>query len=226
MINDIKHVFNRGVNKINIFNNDFDRKRFVECLYKFNNVDGAIRDRSKNIFADPPPQEKLVEILKWTLMPNHFHLLLVEETDGGITEFMKRLGNGYTKYFNIKNKRSGYLFQNTAKMILLENDQQFLYIPYYLDMNILDTGFQNWKEVGIKDTKKAIDFLNNYKWSSFTDYYKTHQIGQPGRLSTPDRDFNCLVNREMFYDLFDITEKEYQKELKGLIKNPIPKMKL
>jgi len=133
---------------------------------------------------------------------------------------MKRLGNGYTKYFNIKNKRSGYLFQNTARMNLLENDRQFLYIPYYLDMNILDTEFQNWKETGIDDTKKAIDFLNRYKWSSFSDYTR-----QPATL-TSQRDFSCLINKEMFYDLFDVTEKKYQKELTGLIKDPIPKMKL
>ena len=221
MIGDIKHVFNRGVNKINTFNNDADRQRFIECLYKFNNKDIALRSEAEDFFKNPPPQEdKIVEILKWTLMPNHFHLLLYEVVEGGITEFMKRLGNGYTKYFNIKSKRSGYLFQNTARMNLLENDRQFLYIPYYLDMNILDTEFINWKETGIKDTKKAIAFLNNYQWSSFSDYTR-----QRATL-TSQRDIACLINKEMFYDLFDITEKEYQKELAGLIREPIPKMKL
>lgn len=220
MVDNIRHVFNRGVNKINIFNSDADRKRFVECLYKFNDVDGALRSRAKNIFDNPPKQEKLVEILKWTLMPNHFHLLLVEKVDGGITEFMKRLGNGYTKYFNIKYKRSGYLFQNNAKMVLLENDQQFLYIPYYIDLNILDTEFANWKESGIRDTRGAINFLENYKWSSFQDF----SSGQPATLTT--RDYSCLVNKELFYELFDISEIEYQKEIESLIKNPIPKNKI
>jgi len=216
MIGDIKHVFNRGVNKINIFNNDTDRQRFIECLYKFNNKDTALRSEAEDFFKNPPPQEeKIVEILKWTLMPNHFHLLLYEVTDGGITEFMKRLGNGYTKYYNIKNERSGYLFQNTAKMILLENNRQFLYIPYYLDMNALDIQFQNWKEIGINNTKKAINFLADYKWSSFPDYNR-----QRATL-TVERDFSCLINKKIFYDLFDITEEEYQKELAGLIKNPI-----
>lgn len=219
MIGDIKHVFNRGVNKIDTFNSDADRQRFVECLYKFNNKDSAIRSEAENFFKNPPPQEeKIVEILKWTLMPNHFHLLLLELVDGGITEFMKRLGNGYTKYFNIKNKRSGYLFQNTAKMILLENDRQFLYIPYYIDMNILDIQFQDWRKTGIKNSEKAINFLKNYKWSSFSDY-----IHQPATL-TDKRDFACIINKEIFYDLFEITEKGYQKELASLIKDPIPKI--
>ncbi len=221
MIGDIKHVFNRGVNKINTFNSDSDRQRFVECLYKFNNKDTALRSEAEDFFKNPPPQEdKIVEILKWTLMPNHFHLLLVELVDGGITEFMKRLGNGYTKYFNIKNKRSGYLFQNTARMIPLENDRQFLYAPYYLDINILDTKFPNWKETGIKDTEKAINFLNNYRWSSFSDYTR-----QRATL-TSSKNFSYLINKELFYNLFDITEKEYRKELLGLIREPIPKMEL
>ena len=221
MIGDIKHVFNRGVNKINTFIDDGDRERFLECLYKFNNKDTALRNQAEDFFKNPPLQEdKIVEILKWTIMPNHFHLLVYELVDGGITEFTKRLGNGYTKYFNIKNERSGYLFQNTAKMNLLENDQQFLYIPYYIDMNILDIGFPNWKNIGIKNIKKAIEFLDNYKWSSFSDYTR-----QRGRL-TSQTDFSCLINKEMFYDLFDITEKQYKKELIDLIKNPIPKMKI
>jgi putative transposase len=221
MKGDIKHVFNRGVNKINTFNSDADRQRFIECLYKFNNKDTAIRSEAEDFFKNPPPQEeKIVEILKWALMPNHFHLLLYEVVDGGITEFIKRLGNGYTKYFNIKNKRSGYLFQNTARMVLLENNAQFQYIPFYIDQNIIDIKFPNWKENGLKNTEEVIDFLKNYKWSSFTDY-----IRQPATL-TSQRDFSCLINKEMFYNLFDITEKEYQKELTGLIKNPITKTKI
>jgi putative transposase len=223
MIGDIKHVFNRGVNKINIFNNDYDRTRFLECLYKFNNKDTAIRSEAEDFFSNPPPQEeKIVEILKWSLMPNHFHLLLYEVTDGGITEFIKRLGNGYTKYFNIKNKRKGYLFQNSTKMVRLENDQQFLYIPYYIDMNPIDLKFPDWKKKGLADTEKVIDFLDHYEWSSFPDYCTpTRQ-----RATLTARNISCLTSKELFYDLFDIKESEYQKELTDFIKNPIQKSEI
>jgi len=91
--------------------------------------------KSVNLFPD---QEKIVEILKWTLLPNHYHLLLYEKVDGGVLEFVKRLGNSFTKYINIKRGASGYLFQNSAKIIQITNNRHFLYIPFYIDLNILD----------------------------------------------------------------------------------------
>ncbi|MCX6717196.1 MAG: transposase [Candidatus Taylorbacteria bacterium] len=214
MIDDIKHVFNRGINKNDIFIDDYDRMRFIESLYKFNNEKVAIRSETKSFFDNPPPQEKLVEILKWTLMPNHFHLLVQEKIEGGISEFVRRLGNGYTKYFNIKHKKSGFLFQNRTKMILVKSEQQFLYIPYYIDLNILDIYFPNWREDGLKDLNKALEVMKNYKWSSFPDYF-----------DEKERDFSCVVNKELFYDLFDLDEEHYKKELKDFIKSPIKKFK-
>ncbi|MFA6094797.1 MAG: transposase [Candidatus Paceibacterota bacterium] len=163
------------------------------------------------MFVDPPKQEKLVEILQWVLMPNHYHLLLVEKTEGGITEFMKRLGNSFTKYINIKYKRSGYLFQNKAQILLLENDAHFLYIPYYIDLNPLDLKFINWKKDGLLDCDSAVHFLEEYRWSSRFDYVRC-------------REYRDVINRELFYEIFDLTEEDYNKEMKDIIVNPIQKM--
>jgi putative transposase len=215
MIGDIKHIFNRGINKNDIFIDDSDRRRFVESLYKFNNEGTAIRSEAESFFDNPPPQEKIVEILKWTLMPNHFHLLLQEKVDGGISEFTRRLGNGYTKYFNIKHKKSGFLFQNRTKMVLLENNRQFLYIPYYVDLNVLDINSPNWKQEGLKDIDKALTSMKNYRWSSFSDYFDSQE-----------RNFSCVINKKLFYDLFDCDKKYYKKELRDFIKNPVTKFKI
>lgn len=214
MVGDIKHVFNRGINKNNIFIDNSDRQRFLECLYKFNNEGLALRSESKSFFNDPPPQERIVEVLKWVIMPNHFHLLLQETVEGGISEFVRRLGNGYTKYFNIKHKKSGFLFQNRTKMVLVENNRQFLYIPYYIDLNVLDINFPNWKKTGLKDINRALQFIENYTWSSSPDY-----------LTNQNRDISSIINKELFNDLFDTDEKFYKKELKYFIKNPIEKFK-
>lgn len=214
MINDIKHIFNRGIKKNPIFLDDHDRRRFVESLYKFNNQDGAIRDRSSDFFQDPPEQKKLVEILQWSLLPNHFHLLLLERVDGGITEFIKRLANGYTKYFNIKYKKSGYIFQNTTKSVLLETDQQFLYIPFYIDLNPLDQAYPNWKNIPVQNPNKAIEWLCEYEWSSYYDYQNERK-----------RNFSCLINTDKFYSLFDTNKKRYKNELVKLIKNPLKQPK-
>jgi len=181
-------------------NNDYER--FVENLFLLNNISGKIRT-DKDIFTAKilPEQEKLVEVLKWSLLPNHYHLLLYEKAEGGILEFTKRLGNAYTKYFNIKNKgRSGYVFQNRAKIVSLTEESQAIYIPYYIDLNPLDLIFSDRKNISLKDNKRALDFLKNYEWSSFKDYF-----GQGNK--------GIIVNKDRFYEEFDVDPGSYEKEL-------------
>ncbi len=103
-------------------------------------------------------------------MPNHYHLLLRQQADGGITEFMRKLGGGYVNYFNLKHQRVGPLFQGKFKSVLIDDEAQFTYIPFYIHLNPLDLFVKDWREKGIGDSKKAIGFLNNYKWSSHSDY--------------------------------------------------------
>ena len=206
MVGDVAHVCNRGVEKRRIFNDNQDYQRFVDNLFLLNNEKGKIRT-IKNIFdtMQSPKREKLVEVLKWSLLPNHYHLLIYEVVEGGILEFTKRLGNAFTKYFNIKNEgRSGYLFQNSAKIIPMTNDRQYLYIPYYIDINPLDLIFPNRKNVSIRDNKKALDFLRTYKWSSFKDYFGDGGMEQ-------------IINKDLFYELFDVKPEIYEKELLKLL---------
>ena len=66
----------------------------------------------------------LVQIICYCLNPNHYHLLLKEIKDGGISEFMKRVGGGYTWYFNNKHKRSGTLFQGRFKSVHIKSNEQ------------------------------------------------------------------------------------------------------
>ncbi|KND48459.1 MAG: Transposase [Parcubacteria bacterium C7867-005] len=208
MVGDIAHVFNRGVEKRNIFLNRKDYLRFVENLFLLNNKEGKIRTRQGNTLGhNDLKRKKLVEIFKWSLLPNHYHLLIYELEEGGILEFTKRLGNAYTKYFNTKNgKRSGYLFQNSAKIVRMTDDSQFIYAPVYIDINPLDLKFPKWKSSSI-NTDKALDFLSNYEWSSFKDFYGSGM-------------HSAVVNKELFYEMFDTNEKKYQKELIKFLDNP------
>ena len=207
MIGNLAHICNRGVNKQKIFLSDRDCLRFVESLYKFNNKNGTVRFQGETLFDDPPPQNRIVDILKWSLQPNHYHLLLHERAEGGIVEFVKRLGNGYTKYFNIKNDRSGYLFQNAAKIIGIENHKHFLYIPFYIELNPLDIFDEAWRNDGVEDISRALIFLKNYRWSSYRDYRE-------------ESDFSCLLNRELFYDLFDTNKDAHEKGIADFLKKP------
>jgi len=207
------HILNRGIEKGKIFFGDSDYQRFVLGLYRFNNKNGAIRmPERKELFSNLPEQEeKLVEILKWTLMPNHYHIFVQEKIPGGAVEFAKRIGNGYTKYINIKKERSGYLFQNAAKIIEVEDNAHFLYLPIYIDLNVIDIIEPNWKEVGIKNKLKVKKFLESYKWSSYPD-----TIGI--------KNFPEVVNLGLFYETFEMNAGEYKEEIESWInkgiKNP------
>lgn len=206
MIGDISHICNRGTEKRKIFVDKKDYARFTDNLFLLNNKSGKIRTK-KDIFTNDtkiPKREKLVEVLKWSLLPNHYHLLLYENVEGGILEFTKRLGNAYTKYFNVKNKgRSGYLFQNRAKIIPIINERQFLYIPFYIDANILGLIFLDRKNISKSDRGKAINFLRMYEWSSYKDYF-----GGGNR--------EMIINKDLFYNLFNTNPETYEKELSEL----------
>lgn len=210
MVGDLAHVCNRGVEKRKIFLDKHDYERFVENLYLLNNQSGKLRTERKNIFKAPnflPKQDKLVEILKWSLLPNHYHLLLYEVAEGGILEFTKRLGNAYTKYFNLKNNgRSGYLFQNKAQIIPIINESQFLYIPFYIDLNPLDLKFPNWKKHRLPK-QSAINFLKSYAWSSFQNYFG-------------GGNYENVISQDRFYDLFDTDMKKYEKEIALFLEEP------
>jgi putative transposase len=198
MKGDIFHILNRGIEKGTIFHEIDDYKRFLLGLYKFNNQGFALNLSNKDWFINYPAQSKIVEILAWSLLPNHYHLLLQEKIDGGAIDFTKRIGNGYTKYFNIKNNRSGYLFQNSAKIIRVEKNEHFLYLPFYIDANPIDLIEPDWENKGIKNKEKVIAFLEKYQWSSYQDHI--------GVLNFPQ-----ILNKELFYELFDTNSKDYQK---------------
>ena len=162
MKGDVFYICNRGINKNVIFHEKNDYRRFLESLYRFNNENSTVRFQGKDIFTDPPPQKKIVDILKWSLLPNHYHLLVQELTDNGAVNFTKRLGNGYTKYINTKRERSGYLFQNKAKIIPAESQSHFLFLPFYVELNPLDLyDEKKWREFDFEKPDGAIGFLEN-----------------------------------------------------------------
>lgn len=132
------HIFNRGVDKRPVFLDTQDYLRFYNSLHYFNSIKpvSSLFESSRNAKLNPgKPIEKLVRIHAYSLLPNHFHLMLTQVTDGGISEFMKRVGGGYTSYFNEKNKRSGSLFQGTYKRVGVTSNAQLLFLAAYINFN-------------------------------------------------------------------------------------------
>ena len=199
----IYHIYNRGVEKRNVFMDEEDHFRFIHDLFEFNDVEFAPRfnPRLRAQFQSPfplsgvrlpkverKPRKLLVEILAFCLMPNHYHLMVSQKRDKGISEFMHKLGTGYTNYFNEKYKRVGSLFQGKFKAVLIEEDPHFLYLPYYIHFNPLDLVMPEWRKGQISDFKKAIEFLDQYRWSSHLDYF-----GKKNYPSVTSREFLLRV---------------------------------
>lgn len=201
---EIYHIYNRGVEKRDIFTNNDDRFRFIHDLFEFNDSQPAINLYYKKPFLQSHETKShkierkkrniLVEILLFVMMPNHFHLLLRQRKKNGIAEFMHKLGLGYTMYFNQKYQRTGSLFQGTYKAILVERESHFIHLPYYLHLNPLALKFPGWRSGKVSDRKEAMEFLENYRWSSYLDY-----IGK--------KNFPSVTFREFLHDCFGGSER-------------------
>ena len=129
------HVYNRGVDKRIVFQDSLDIGRFLQDIQEFNTIEpiGSIFENSFS--KDKSINDKLVEIVCYCLNPNHFHLLLKQVSENGISEFMKRLSGGYTLYFNNRNKRTGALFQGKFKSSHIDSNTYLLHVSAYINLN-------------------------------------------------------------------------------------------
>ena len=191
--NEIYHIILRGVGDLPIFKNKNDYYRCVFSLYSFNDnrpIEIRKERRLKRKVSGRPTsaktkkRDKFVEILAFCLMPNHIHLLLKQVKNDGISKFMKKFATGYAKYFNESYKRMGHLFQGRFRSIHIKNDAQLKVIFNYIHTNPVSLIDPKWKSEGIKNSKKAVEFIENYKWSSYGDY-----IGTKNFPSLTDRGF-------------------------------------
>jgi len=131
-------------------------------------------------------------------MPNHFHLLVVQKKDKGITRFMRKMGTGYTNYFNTKYDRVGPLFQGNFKAKIVGKDEYLLHLADYIHLNPVEIIRPKWKDGEIGNLGEVKNFLQDYRWSSLLDY-----IGKKNFPSVTQRNF--LLN--FFGDIQD-----YKKE--------------
>lgn len=133
MADSIVHIYNRGAKKHNIFRKQSDPFRLLYSLYYFNTehptAPSWVRDLTRvggmHTFAWPAhwePRSPLVSILAFTIMPNHFHLVMKELVDGGLSKFMHRVSMGYSKFINEKYDESGSLFEGAYKARRIDED--------------------------------------------------------------------------------------------------------
>lgn len=194
---------------------DADRLRFIHDLHEFNDqkpTQNALYHFKKAPYMEVglPIKGKvkkiLVEILAFCLMPNHFHIMVKQITDNGITIFMRKLGTGYTNYFNEKYKRSGALFQGIYKSALVNRENHFIHLPYYIHLNPLDLipEGKGWRDNTLKNRTQVLQFLKSYRWSSHLDY-----AGQ--------KNFPSVIQHEFLTHYF-ATSARYKKDITQWLK--------
>ncbi|MBI2103417.1 transposase [Candidatus Woesebacteria bacterium] len=174
--NETYHVFNRGIEKRNTFTSkrEFDRAILTIDYYRhskpFMRLSKAlllnIEERSKFFEQLKNNGDKQVSIISYCLMPNHFHFLLKQNQDSGISRFVSNFSNSYTRYFNTRNKgRVGPLFQGIFKSVLVEDDNQLMHVHRYIHINPATSYVVKSSE------------LENYPWSSLPEYLGKTKFG-------------------------------------------------
>lgn len=163
------HIYNRGVDKRDIFADKADIYRFIESIKEFNREDkinslANLRKFKQTSQIEVSPlsesnsQKQLVKIIGYCFNPNHFHLILKQSIDGGISKFMQKLLGGYTYYFNVKNTRSGSLFQGLFKSQLISSENYFNKLIGYVNKNYLVHN--------IPETKKDLVFSGDFEYEN------------------------------------------------------------
>ena len=159
--NEYYHIFNRGVDKREIFSDAEDYERFLLSIDLLNDkYDGLMiewRDFKK---SDPKAKfdnflklgfrkrDSLVEVVAYCLNPNHYHFILKQVVDKGIGKFFHKIGTSHSKYYNDKYKRNGSLFQGAYKAIMIDSNEYLLYLSAYVNKNNFIHGYSKnkiWK---------------------------------------------------------------------------------
>ena len=181
-----------------IFRNVFDYRRFIKTMTYYQ-IEGPKPKFSRFLPSTTilNKSNKIVEIVCYCLMPNHFHFLLKQIRDGGITEFVSKVSNSYTKYFNTKNRREGPLLQGEFKSVYVETNEQLLHLSRYIHLNPL-VGYV------VKD-------LEDYRWSSYLEYLGIYNTDICAK-SIIVRQFKSVDD----YKRFVLDREDYGKKLEAI----------
>lgn len=186
------HIYNRGVNKQNIFEDDEDYTVFLNLLKRYL---GDLPEKDPQ-GREYPWLSGQLELLAFCLMPNHFHLLIYQdENEKAMTQLMRGVLTSYTAFFNKKYKRVGHLFQDAYKASLIDDQTYLEHISRYIHLNPYE-----WE---------------NYEWSSLPYYLGSKQAA----WVKPDKILDIFEGES--YNDFVADYEDYKRELKAL-KNIMP----
>ncbi len=201
------HIFNRGVACSQTFLVKSDYKQAVTSLSYYKDVNPFMKfSRFKDLSLDEKDStiersisaNKLVDLICYCFMPNHFHLIVKQLVEDGISIFLSKFTNSYTKYFNTKNERVGPLFQGVFKSVHIDSTNQLVHLSRYVHLNPL-TSF-------IVPEKNFI----SYPWSSLNDYLENKNT-----LVNPSSVLSEFSSSKKYLE-FILNQKDYQRSLKQI----------
>lgn len=161
------HICNRGVSKKKIFLDQRDYARFLFIILHLQSPT-AVTNPGKNVSRyirsgdfgiskrklEEIIENRFIDLVSFAIMPNHFHLLIKERTENGVVAYMQKIQNAYAKYFNVKYKKSGHVFQGPYRARHIENNNDLLHVSAYIHRNPRE--LSSWRN---KEDK--------YPWSSY-----------------------------------------------------------
>ena len=207
---EIYHVFNRGIDGRPTFTGirEYERVKELPRFYQWNNLSTRYSvfaeweiERQQNFIKKVKSLgEPLVEIAAYCFMPNHFHMLLRQASNGGISKFLSNFQNSYTRYFNTKHRRLGPLFLDQFKVVRIEDENQLLHVSRYIHLNPY-TGF----------VIKTIDELSTYPWTSFPEY-----LGSEKREICQKQILMEYFRGKAAFQSFVFNHADYQRRLVGI----------
>ncbi len=190
------HLYNRGNSKNIIFHDEQDHLYFINLLKIVNSKQKVKTGITKSV----DQEERVISIGAYCLMPNHFHILVKQEKDKGVSIFMQKLLTGYVGYYNKKYKRTGSLFEGKFKPKYARVDTYLKYLFSYIHLNPLKIVDKDWKQAKLHD--KHFSFLVKYPYSSFNEYLT---------------DSFDLINKEAFPEYFP-SRSSFLKEVVSWLK--------
>lgn len=205
-IDETYHIFTRSIADFQIFNENSGFFR-MQQLIKYYKVDNTAKfsdfisfkivqkEGFNNVLeAISKDKDKFVQIIAYCIMPTHLHLILRQLTQNGIPIFMKDILNSYTRYFNIKHKRKGPLWESRFKSVLVDSDEQLLHLTRYIHLNPV--------------TAQLVDHPEKWDFSSYREY-----LDQTNDYANICQFDNILQIKPLLYRKFVSDRISYQREL-------------
>lgn len=176
-VGSILHTIKRGTRGMNIVRDEHDRQRFSTSLFHLNDSFSDPNWTETLKFCRPferpghwPEREPLVHILAWTLLPNHFHLLLEEIRKGGTAKFMQRLCGSMSATFNAKYSETGSIFQGSYKSKTVNGDPYLRYLAFYIQIKNVFDMYPGGLAKAVNNFEKAWEWALHYPYSSLSAY--------------------------------------------------------